>query len=111
MSESTSISASSIASTSTTIATATSDSRSMHFVGLDVHQKRSSICILDANGKQVKRFEVKGHWPAVLAQIEQHVPRPFAPSAMRPVAATVTSTSGWRPSPGTCRSPTPPSWR
>jgi hypothetical protein len=50
----------------------------MHYVGLDVHQKRSSICILDPHGKQVKRLEVKGHWPAVLAEIARHVPRPFA---------------------------------
>ena len=36
------------------------ESSSMYYVGLDVHQKRSSICILDADGKQVKRLEVKG---------------------------------------------------
>jgi len=50
----------------------------MYYVGLDVHLKRSSICILDAHGKQVKRLEVKGHWPAVLAEIQSRVPRPFA---------------------------------
>ena len=30
----------------------------MRYVGLDVHQNRSSVCILDAHGKRVKEFEV-----------------------------------------------------
>lgn len=50
----------------------------MHYVGLDVHLKRSSICILDPAGKQIKCFEVKGPWPEVIAAIAQYVPRPFA---------------------------------
>jgi transposase len=65
-------------SESTSMSASPSDSQSMHYVGLDVHQKRSSICILDAHGKQVKRLEVKGHWPAVLAEIDRQVPRPFS---------------------------------
>src|SRR6266446_5495174 len=94
MSESTSTSASIFASTTVASAgsiasafptaalapppAAESPSPTMHYVGLDVHLKRSSICILDAHGKQVKRLEVKGHWPAVLAEIQCRVPRPFA---------------------------------
>src|SRR5687768_3548746 len=39
-----------------------STSSTHYYVGLDVHQKRSSICILDRDGKQVKRMEVKGSW-------------------------------------------------
>jgi transposase len=50
----------------------------MHYVGLDVHQKQSSLCILDPNGKIVKRREVKGHWPAVLQAVAQETPRPFS---------------------------------
>ena len=30
----------------------------MHYVGLDVHAKRSSLCILDCNGKRVKRAKL-----------------------------------------------------
>jgi transposase len=63
---------------SSSSAAAPPESQAMHYVGLDVHQKRSSICILDPHGKQVKRLEVKGHWPAVLAEIDRQVPRPFA---------------------------------
>ena len=50
----------------------------MYTVGLDVHQKRSSLEILDANGKCVKRLEVKGPWSQMLQTIDQQVPRPFA---------------------------------
>ena len=49
----------------------------MYYVGLDVHQKRSSICILDRDGKQVKRLEVKGSWAKVVEAVAQ-VPGPFS---------------------------------
>jgi len=49
----------------------------MYYVGLDVHQKRSSICILDSAGKQVKRLEVKGSWAQVVQAVAQ-VPGPFS---------------------------------
>ena len=49
----------------------------MYYVGLDVHAKRSSMCILDANGKLVKRLEVKGAWPRLLEVVDQQVPKPF----------------------------------
>ena len=52
-------------------------SSSMYYVGLDVHQKRSSICILDRDGKQVKRLEVKGAWAKVVDAVAQ-VPGPFS---------------------------------
>jgi transposase len=38
----------------------------MLFVGLDVHQRSSAICILDKNGKRVKRMEVHGHCSKVV---------------------------------------------
>src|SRR5688500_15167080 len=50
----------------------------MHYVGLDVHAKRSSLCILDSRGTVVKRLEVKGSWPKVLEQVAAQVPRPFS---------------------------------
>jgi len=50
----------------------------MYYVGLDVHQKRSSLCILDGDGKLVKRLEVKGPWPRLFEAVERQVPRPFA---------------------------------
>src|SRR5688572_32387445 len=54
-----------------------SSSSSMYYAGLDVHQKRSSICILDRDGKQVKRLEVKGTWAQVLDAVAR-VPGPFS---------------------------------
>ena len=50
----------------------------MHYVGLDVHARRSSLCILDPCGKVVKRLEVKGSWPKVLERVAAEVPRPFS---------------------------------
>jgi transposase len=49
----------------------------MYYVGVDVHQSRSSIEILDANGKTVKRFEVKGNW-SVLSDRMAQLPKPFS---------------------------------
>jgi transposase len=49
----------------------------MYYVGLDVHQKRSSLCILDSGGRQVKRLEVKGSWAQVVEAVAQ-VPGPFS---------------------------------
>jgi transposase len=50
----------------------------MYYVGLDVHPRRSSLCILGPDGKLVKRLEVKGAWPALFAAVDRQVPRPFA---------------------------------
>jgi transposase len=50
----------------------------MYYVGLDVHAQRSSLCILDDNGKRVKRLEVKGPWRKLLETVDAQVPRPFA---------------------------------
>lgn len=50
----------------------------MYYVGLDVHAKRSSLSILDANGKLVKHLEVKGSWQKLLEVVDAQVPRPFA---------------------------------
>jgi transposase len=57
-----------------------SKSASMHYVGLDVHARRSSVCILGPNGKVVKRAEVFGPWAKLLGELESLVPGngPFA---------------------------------
>ena len=49
----------------------------MYYVGLDVHESRSSIEILDCNGKLFKRTEVKGRWPLLIEELKK-VPKPFA---------------------------------
>ncbi|WP_287934269.1 IS110 family transposase [Arthrobacter sp.] len=49
----------------------------MNYVGLDCHQHRSSICILDPNGKIVKQQTVHGRWPQVIDVMAQ-LPRPFS---------------------------------
>lgn len=51
---------------------------SMHYVGLDVHQRRSSLHVLDDHGQRVKALEVRGGWPALVAEVERSAPRPFA---------------------------------
>lgn len=49
----------------------------MYYVGLDVHQSRSSVEILDCNGKLFKRTEVKGRWPLLVEELKK-VPGPFS---------------------------------
>jgi transposase len=49
----------------------------MYYVGLDAHQHRSSLCILDSHGRTVKQKTVHGRWPAVIDSLAR-VPRPFA---------------------------------
>ena len=39
-------------------------------VGLDVHFRKSSLCILDANGKIAAQRQVHGHWDKVVAKIK-----------------------------------------
>jgi transposase len=41
----------------------------MQYVGLDVHQKRSSICILNDDGKIVKQELIRGPWSAVIDRL------------------------------------------
>jgi transposase len=43
----------------------------VYYVGLDVHQKRSSICILDEQGKTVKQELILGRWPKLLERLRQ----------------------------------------
>ena len=49
----------------------------MRYVGLDVHQRRSSICILDDCGKIVKQELIKGPWPDVIGRLRA-IEEPFS---------------------------------
>ena len=49
----------------------------MLYVGLDVHQKRSSICILDDNGKTVKQELIRGPWPQLMDRL-RGIEAPFS---------------------------------
>jgi len=48
----------------------------MFYIGLDAHQTTSSVCILDENGRRVKRQTVRGHFPKVLDELRK-VDEPF----------------------------------
>ena len=50
----------------------------MYFVGLDVHARCSSLCIVDHAGRSVKRLEVRGAWPKLMDEVAASVPRPIA---------------------------------
>ena len=49
----------------------------MYYVGLDVHQKKSSVCMLDDHGRKVKEFTVLGG-PDRLVEELARLPRPLA---------------------------------
>jgi len=48
----------------------------MLFVGLDVHWKQSTFCVLDGNGRHLRTHAVRGTWDKVLAELAK-VKRPF----------------------------------
>lgn len=48
----------------------------MWYVGLDVHWKTSTLCILDENGRRVKRMTIQSHWPEVIAECGR-IAKPF----------------------------------
>ena len=50
----------------------------MYYVGLDIHQRSTSVEILDCNGKLVKRAEWKLPWPQLADQLKKDAPAPFA---------------------------------
>ena len=50
----------------------------MYYVGLDVHARRSSLCILDCGGRQVKQLQVVGGWG-----VPWTIVRPSAQAAKR----------------------------
>jgi transposase len=53
----------------------------MYSLGLDIHQRRSSACILDENGKVVKERQVLGSWGRLLMEVQRwraELPGPLA---------------------------------
>ena len=38
-------------------------------IGLDVHWRRSTFCVLDANGKHLRTRTVRGRWSKVLEEL------------------------------------------
>ena len=49
----------------------------MWHIGLDVHQKTSTICILDENGKGIQKRTIRGRWDRLIAEL-QDIDEPFA---------------------------------
>ena len=43
----------------------------MRYVGLDVHYRTSTYCILDENGHEVACETIRGHWPKLLERLAQ----------------------------------------
>lgn len=43
----------------------------MWYVGLDVHLKTTSICILNVHGEQVRQRRAHGSWDVVLKYLRQ----------------------------------------
>ena len=43
----------------------------MQYVGMDVHWRQTTICILDENGRRVKMFAVRGSWQKVLEELRR----------------------------------------
>jgi len=43
----------------------------MQYVGMDVHWRQTTICILDENGRRVKMMNVRGPWQKVLEELRR----------------------------------------
>jgi len=43
----------------------------MRYVGMDVHWRQTTICILDENGRRVKLMTVRGPWEKVLSKLRR----------------------------------------
>jgi len=41
----------------------------LYYVGLDVHYRTSTYCILNADGHEVKSETIRGHWPKLLDRL------------------------------------------
>ncbi len=42
----------------------------MHFIGLDVHLRHTSVCILDENGSKVKQRQLRGSWNLIAEELK-----------------------------------------
>jgi transposase len=49
----------------------------MWYVGLDLHWRTSSVCILDQQGREVKKTTLKGDWEQVLQWLDREVVGPY----------------------------------
>jgi len=49
----------------------------MLYVGLDVHARQSTFCVLDLNGRHLRTHAIRGRWDKVLAELAA-MKRPFA---------------------------------
>ena len=50
----------------------------MYYVGLDLHWRTASVCILNPQGRQVKAHTWRGSWAKLIERLKKHVPGPFA---------------------------------
>ena len=44
----------------------------MRYVGLDVHWRQSSICVLDTRGRKLSAQAIQGGWSTVLEELEKN---------------------------------------
>ena len=49
----------------------------MNHVGLDLHLRTSTLCILDENGREVKTVTRRTDWPGLLEFMNRELPKPF----------------------------------
>ena len=69
----------------------------MRYLGLDVHYKTSTYCVLEENGKEVQGETVRGHGPQLWERLRTL--RDPGRSASRPRVATaicIANCPGWR---------------
>lgn len=50
----------------------------MYHVGLDVHWRTSTVCILDENGRKVKTATLRGGWAKMLSWLDREVRQQYA---------------------------------
>ncbi len=43
----------------------------MYFVGLDVHLKHTTICVLDGNGRRIKQLKLRGPWTEIVNELKK----------------------------------------
>ncbi len=49
----------------------------MRYVGLDVHWRQSTICVLDTRGRKLSTQTIKGNWSKVLEELGR-IKKPFS---------------------------------
>ena len=43
----------------------------MYFIGLDVHLKHTTICVLDGNGRRFKQLKLRGPWTEIVGELKK----------------------------------------